>query len=175
MDRLLRYVLQHFIRRGTMIFTTASGMTFTCGDGTGKPVSARFKTARAQQRILFNPELALGEAWMNGAFVVENGSIADVLAIIMDQPGIMPWLAKPRWWLRFFIRRVKQFNPRARARKNVAHHYDLDSRLYALFLDADRQYSCAYFETPDATRRRPVRQEAPSRGKAAGSSARPRA
>ena len=152
MDRLLRYVLQHFIRRGTMVFTTASGMTFTCGDGTGKPVSARFKTATAQQRILFNPELALGEAWMNRDFVVENGSIADVLAIIMDQPGTMPWLAKLRWWLRFFfIRRVKQFNPPARARKNVAHHYDLDGRLYALFLDADRQYSCAYFETSDAT------------------------
>src|SRR5581483_3988160 len=32
---------------------------------------------------------------------------------------------------------------------NVAHHYDLDGRLYSLFLDADRQYSCAYFEKPD--------------------------
>jgi cyclopropane-fatty-acyl-phospholipid synthase len=81
MDRLLRYVLQHFIRRGTMIFTTARGMTFTCGDGTGQPVKARFTTARAARRILFNPELALGEAWMDGTFVVENGSIADVLAI----------------------------------------------------------------------------------------------
>src|SRR5262249_57185570 len=46
-------------------------------------------------------------------------------------------------------RRVKQFNPRPRARRNAAHHYDLDGQLYALFLDADRQYSCAYFETGD--------------------------
>jgi len=151
MDRLLRYVLQQFIRRGTIIFTTAGGMTFSCGDGTGKPVAARFTTARAARRILFNPELALGEAWMDGTFVVDNGSIADVLAIVMDQPEIMPWVAKPAWWLRFLIRHVRQFNPRARAKKNVAHHYDLDGRLYALFLDADRQYSCAYFQTPDTT------------------------
>lgn len=151
MDRLLRYVLQHFIRRGTMIFTTASGMTFTCGDGTGKPVAARFQTARAARRILFNPELALGEAWMDGTFVVENGSIADVLAIVMNQPDIMPWLAKPRWWLRYFMRHVKQFNLRGRARNNVARHYDLDGRFYSLFLDADRQYSCAYFQMPELT------------------------
>jgi len=151
MDRLLRYVLQQFIRRGTITFTTANGMTFTCGDGTGDPVKARFVTAQAGRRILFNPELALGEAWMDGTFVVENGSISDVLAIVMDQPEILPSLAKPRWWLRYLIRHSKQFNPRSRAKNNVAHHYDLDGRLYALFLDADRQYSCAYFQTPDAT------------------------
>jgi cyclopropane-fatty-acyl-phospholipid synthase len=148
MDRLLRSVLSRFIRRGSLTFTTASGMTFTCGDGTGKQVSARFTTARAARRILLNPELALGEAWMNGTFVVENGSIADVLAIVMGQPDVMPGLAKPLWWLRYLIRHIKQFNPRTRARQNVAHHYDLDGRLYSLFLDADRQYSCAYFETP---------------------------
>ena len=151
MDRLLRYVLRHFIRRGAITFTTARGMTFSCGDGTGKQVSARFTTARAARRILFNPELALGESWMDGTFVVENGTIADVLAIVMDQQELMPHLAKPLWWLRYFIRRAEQFNPRGRARNNVAHHYDLDGRLYSLFLDADRQYSCAYFQTPDMT------------------------
>src|SRR5207237_8448147 len=112
---------KQFMGRGTIIVTTASGMTFTCGDGSGEPVRARFVTARAGRRILFNPELALGEAWMDGTFVVENGSISDVLAIVMDQPEVMPSLAKPAWWLRFLIRHLKQFNPRARARKNVAH------------------------------------------------------
>ncbi len=42
-------------------------------------------------------------------------------------------------------------NDANRSRRNVAHHYDLDGRLYALFLDSDRQYSCAYFDHPDAT------------------------
>jgi cyclopropane-fatty-acyl-phospholipid synthase len=88
---------------------------------------------------------------MEGTFVVENGSIADALAILLDQPEILPRWAKLQWWLRYLARHAKQFNPRGRSKNNVAHHYDLDGRLYSLFLDADKQYSCAYFETPDLT------------------------
>jgi cyclopropane-fatty-acyl-phospholipid synthase len=151
MDRLLRSFLGKFIRRGTMIFTTASGVKFACGDGTGEPVHARFLTTEAERGILLNPELALGEIYMDGEFVVENGTIADVLAIVMDQPEVLPQWAKPRWWIRYLLRRAAQFNPRSRSRGNVAHHYDLDGRLYSLFLDADKQYSCAYFESPDTS------------------------
>jgi cyclopropane-fatty-acyl-phospholipid synthase len=151
MDRLLRYFLQQFIRRGAMNFTTASGAKFSCGDGTGQPVSVRFLTTDAERRVLLNPELALGEVFMEGTFVVESGTIAEALAILMDQPDILPRWAKLQWWLRYLVRHVRQFNPRGRSKDNVAHHYDLDGRLYSLFLDADKQYSCAYFETPDAT------------------------
>src|SRR6202790_1449639 len=151
MDRLLRYFLDQFIRRGAMTFTTASGARFTCGDGTGKPVSVRFLTTDAERRVLLNPELALGEVYMEGSFVVENGSIADALAILMDHPEILPRWAKLQWGLRYLGRHIKQFNPRGRSKNNVARHYDLDGRLYSLFLDADKQYSCAYFETPNAT------------------------
>ena len=151
MDRLLRYFLQQFIRRGAMTFTTASGAKFSCGDGTGEPVCVRFLTPEAERRVLLNPELALGEVYMEGTFVVENGSIADALAILMDQPEILPRWAKLQWWLRYLARHARQFNPRGRSKNNVAHHYDLDGRLYSLFLDADKQYSCAYFETPDLT------------------------
>jgi cyclopropane-fatty-acyl-phospholipid synthase len=132
-----------------MVFTTAIGERFTCGDGAGEPVCVRFLTTEAERRVLLNPELALGEIYMEGNFVVENGTIADALAILMDQPDVLPRLAKPRWWMRYLVRRLSQFNPRGRSRSNVAHHYDLDGRLYSLFLDADRQYSCGYFETPD--------------------------
>jgi cyclopropane-fatty-acyl-phospholipid synthase len=151
MDRLLRYFLNQFIRRGTMTFTTASGAKFTCGDGTGEPVAARFMTTDAERRILINPELGLGEAYMEGSFVVEQGSIADALAILLDQPEILPRWARLQWGLRYLVRHAGQFNPRGRAKDNVARHYDLDGRLYSLFLDADKQYSCAYFETPDMT------------------------
>src|ERR1700733_7269796 len=151
MDRLLRYFLKKFIRRGTMQFPTASGSEFSCGDGTGTPVSVRFLTTEAQRRILLDPELALGEIYMDGTFVVEQGSIADVLAILLAQPEILPGWAKLQYWLRYLVRHAQQFNPRPRSRDNVARHYDLDGRLYSLFLDADKQYSCAYFETPDAT------------------------
>jgi cyclopropane-fatty-acyl-phospholipid synthase len=151
MDRLLRYFLEQFIRRGSMTFTAASGTKFTCGDGTGRPVSVRFLSRQTERRILLNPELALGEAYMDGTFVVENGSIADALAILLDQPEMVPRWGRLQWWMRYLARYARQFNWRGRARNNVAHHYDLDGRLYSLFLDADRQYSCAYFETPEAT------------------------
>ena len=151
MDRLLRYFLRQFVRRGTMTFTAASGAKFACGDGTGRPVSVRFSSPRTERRILLNPELALGEAYMDGTFVVEDGSIADALAVLLDQPEILPRNAKLRWWLRYLVRHALQFNPRGRSKDNVARHYDLDGRLYSLFLDADKQYSCAYFETPAAT------------------------
>ena len=132
-----------------MTFTTASGLGFTCGDGTGEPVSARFLTNNAERRVMTNPELALGEVYVDGEFVIENGSIADALAILMDQPQVLPRTAKLRWWMRYFARHLRQFNLRHRSKDNVAHHYDLDGRLYSLFLDADKQYSCAYFETPE--------------------------
>src|SRR5438067_3866280 len=151
MDRLLRYFLSQFIRCGAMTFITASGSKFSCGDGTGEPVCVRFLSTEAERRVLLNPELALGEVYMEGSFVVEKGSIADALAILMDQPEMLPRWAKLRWWLRYLFRHISQLNRPHRARHNVAHHYDLDGRLYSIFLDADRQYSCAYFETPDAT------------------------
>ena len=134
-----------------MVFTTASGAKFSCGDGSGEPVFARFRTTSSERRILLNPELALGESYMDGDFVVEKGSIADALAILLDQPDVLPSWAKPQWWMRYLVRRLQQFNARRRAQQNVAHHYDLDARIYSLFLDADKQYSCAYFETPDTS------------------------
>jgi cyclopropane-fatty-acyl-phospholipid synthase len=88
---------------------------------------------------------------MDGTFVVEQGTIADVLEIALGQSSDVPQWSRPQWLIRYLGRRLAQFNPRKRSRKNVAHHYDLDGRLYSLFLDADRQYSCAYFESPDAS------------------------
>jgi cyclopropane-fatty-acyl-phospholipid synthase len=151
MDRLLRSFLSQFIRRGSMTVTTPGGASFTFGDGTGQPVVVRFATADAQRRVLLNPELGLGEAYMNGEFLVESGTIADALALLLNQPDVLPQWAKPHWHLRYLTRHLRQLNLPGRSRNNVAHHYDLDGRLYSLFLDADKQYSCAYFETPDAT------------------------
>ena len=149
MDRLLQFLLKTFIRRGTFRVTSSRGTKFTCGDGTGQPVSVRFASRAAEWGIILNPELKFGESYMDGSFVVEQGTIADVLAIALGQGADSPPWARPLGLLRFLWRRLNQFNPRPRARRNVAHHYDLDGRLYSLFLDADRQYSCGYFEKPD--------------------------
>src|SRR5689334_2703263 len=151
MDRLLQGVFGAFIRRGTFKLTTSRGRTFVFGDGTGVPVGVRLTSRRAEIGLLRDPELRFGEAYMNGTLVVEEGTIADVLAVLLAQGVEAPKWARPQWLLRYTGRRLAQFNPRPRARRNVAHHYDLDGRLYSLFLDADRQYSCAYFETPDSS------------------------
>ena len=148
MDRLLRFLLKTFIRRGAFRVTTSRGTVLTFGDGTGRPVSVRFTSRAAEWAILLDPELKFGEAYMDGTFVVEQGSIADVLAITLGQNTDVPHWARLQGVLRYLYRRFEQFNPRTRSRRNVAHHYDLDGRLYSLFLDADRQYSCAYFEHP---------------------------
>jgi cyclopropane-fatty-acyl-phospholipid synthase len=149
MDRLLQFLLKTFIRRGTFRVTTSRGTVFTFGDGTGQPVSVRFVSRSAEWGILLDPELKFGESYMNGTFVVEQGSIADVLAVCLGQNSEVPHWARLQGFLRYLHRCLNQFNPRARARRNVAHHYDLDGRLYSLFLDADRQYSCGYFQSPE--------------------------
>src|SRR5215470_8396633 len=149
MDRLLQGVFGAFIRRGTFKLTTSRGRTFVFGDGTGVPVGVRLTSRRTELDLLRDPELRFGEAYMDGTLVVEQGTIADVLAVLLGQGVEAPKWARPQWLLRYTGRRLAQFNPRKRARRNVAHHYDLDGRLYSLFLDADRQYSCAYFEKPN--------------------------
>jgi cyclopropane-fatty-acyl-phospholipid synthase len=151
MDRLLRWALQNLIRAGNLRVTTAGGSTFTFGDGCGKPAAIRFTTRSAERGILIHPQLRFGEAYMDGGIIVEHGSIADVLAIVLAQhrDGRPPAWARIQELVRFLYRRLAQLNVRPRARRNVAHHYDLDGQLYALFLDADRQYSCAYFESGD--------------------------
>jgi len=123
----------------------------TFGDGVGVPVTARFTSKRAQWAVMLDPELRLGEAYMNGTLVMEEGSVADLLSVLLSQSsdGKPPGWARPQWLLRYLYRRLQQFNLRGRSQRNVAQHYDLDGRLYSLFLDADRQYSCAYFESLD--------------------------
>jgi cyclopropane-fatty-acyl-phospholipid synthase len=141
---ILREMLAH-VEHGNLQVTTAQGNTFSFGDGTGRPVAGRFMTRAAQRAAVFDPGLRLGEAYVDGTFVIEDGSITDFVDLVA-RTNAWPLGSRPIMALRFVLRRVKQFNLRRRSRRNVAHHYDLDGRLYALFLDSDSQYSCGYFE-----------------------------
>lgn len=151
MERLLRTALTRFIRSGNLRVTTARGNSFRLGDGSAPGVAVRFTSRRALYRVLLDPELRLGEAYMDGGLVIEQGTLANLLTLLLtqDRTGKPPYFARPQWLMRYLKRRVSQLNWRRRSRRNVAHHYDLDGRLYSLFLDADRQYSCAYFENAD--------------------------
>lgn len=150
MTPLLRAFLARIVQRGSLEVETSSGARFRVGDGTGQPVAVRFADKAAERRLMLNPALALGELFMDGRLVVTRGNVYDLLELVARNVNVLtpPGLGKVRDQLRFALRRLHQRNTARRAKRNVAHHYDLDGRLYNLFLDSDRQYSCAYFEHP---------------------------
>jgi cyclopropane-fatty-acyl-phospholipid synthase len=152
MDTIFRSFLSRLITSGSLHIETASGEKFWLGDGSGKEAHVRFTDNAAQWALMLDPGLRFGELYMDGRVKVERGTIYDVLAIAACN---VPRLNR-FFWLRLVEQLRSAFNRLAirnnlvRARRNAVQHYDLDRRLYALFLDRDQQYSCAYFEHPSA-------------------------
>jgi cyclopropane-fatty-acyl-phospholipid synthase len=153
MDILLAKGLGSFIKTGALTVITASGKRLEFGDGSGERVVIRFADWRAQLAFLLDPELYFGELFTDGRLVVEEGTIFDALNIFLReglyaQPSV---LSRALDRIRFAKRKFEQRNSASTSRRNVEHHYDIDEKIYALFLDDDWQYSCAYFEHADAT------------------------
>jgi cyclopropane-fatty-acyl-phospholipid synthase len=150
MSAAFRAFLRKLIRKGRLEVATADGVTETYGDGAGPPLGLKLLDGAAERRLMLNPTLALGELYMDGRAVVTKGGLYDLLELgarnLAELEG-QPW-AKVLAKARIALRGLHQRNHRRNARRNVAAHYDLDQRLYNLFLDSDRQYSCAYFEYP---------------------------
>ena len=149
---LLHRVLRRVATCGTLSVEFSDGRREIYGDG-HQPVSAiALATPEAERELLMNPGLRLGELFMDGRLEIREGSVYDLLHILMKGraegrlPGPIRALAQASARLR-----PDRLNDTRRARANVAHHYDLDGRLYGLFLDEERQYSCGYFERPDMT------------------------
>jgi cyclopropane-fatty-acyl-phospholipid synthase len=140
--------LSRAMKRGTLEVIDADGKTHRFGDGTGIPVRVRFASEKAERNIANNPDLKLGEEYVDGGLVLEDGSLYDFMMLLLGNiKGVIPpWpvIARAAW--RYSTRRLDQFNTLKRSRANVHSHYDLDGRLYSLFLDEDMQYSCAYWE-----------------------------
>ncbi len=146
---LLHLAFRRLVRRGTLVVRWPDGALRHYGDGRAPHAGLHIRTARAARRLAFNPGLALGEGYMEGEIEPLGGSIADLLEFLtlnIAEGGAHP-VERLREHARRITRVLAQMNPAPRARRNVAHHYDLNGRLYALFLDRDRQYSCAYFPT----------------------------
>jgi cyclopropane-fatty-acyl-phospholipid synthase len=143
----LQAYLQNVIRDGDLKVRLPSGEVIALGDGSGPPVGVRLASNRWVMRLAANPSMALGEAYMEGGLVLEEGGIWDLVDLIGRNAKYRPLKragALAQWWL---DRRL-QANARAAARRNVAHHYDLSVDFYRRFLDPDLQYSCAYFADP---------------------------
>jgi cyclopropane-fatty-acyl-phospholipid synthase len=150
MRAAFRVFLRRLVRKGRLVLETADGAVETYGDGAGPPVGVKLLDSAAERRLMLNPALALGELYMDGRLVLTKGGLYDLLE--MGARNLADFEAKP--WMkalnraRMAFRGLHQRNNRRRSKRNVASHYDLDQRLYSLFLDSDRQYSCAYFEYP---------------------------
>ncbi len=144
--------LQAVVRKGTLVLHMPSGTARRYGEG-GPTVTARLSDPDLPRKLLLAPDMALGEAYTEGTLTIDNDDLRGFLELAVRNARHMwslPWLRVVERG-RLAFRRLQQANPVGRARRNVAHHYDLSSDLYELFLDRDRQYSCGYFITPDDT------------------------
>ncbi len=157
---LLRNLFRHIVRKGSLTIIGPRGDIQRIGRDLPS-VTIRITNRTTARRLLFNPDLAIGEAYMDGSLIVEGGYIYDFLELCLSNLGwgYGHWSRRARAILRQLGRRVSQFNPVAKARANVAHHYDLSDSLYSLFLDPDRQYSCAYYTSPGDTLERAQEQK----------------
>ncbi|MFN3144229.1 MAG: class I SAM-dependent methyltransferase [Paracoccaceae bacterium] len=152
-DTLFDKAIARIVKAGTLVVEMPDGASRRYGDGTGDPVILRLKDRDLPRRILLNPDLAVGEGYMNGTLEIEDDDLYGFMGLAVKNLAA----GNKFWWqlalerIRRVLRRIEQHNPMHRARQNVAHHYDLSGELYDLFLDTDKQYSCAYFARPDMT------------------------
>jgi len=157
---LLRGLLRQIIHKGALTVIAPDGNSHHIGSGSPS-ITIRIADSGVIPRLVLNPDMAFGEAYMDGRLVVEDGDIYDFLNLCFANMG---WstghgLRRLRASAKRLVRRISQHNPIPIARANVAHHYDLSDTLYELFLDTDRQYSCAYFVSPDDTLERAQEQK----------------
>src|SRR3954453_12452309 len=147
---LIGRLVDKLLTKGNITLLRPGKRPETFGSGGGKHLTVRFTERKVAFDIIKNPRLGLGEAYMDGRLIIEDGTILDLLELIV---GSNRWEDKGegRAALSRGKRRLNRLlfrNNPMRARRNVAHHYDLKDELYELFLDDDKQYSCAYFTDP---------------------------
>ena len=145
-------LVSRLLTKGSITLIRPGHPRQTYGHGGGKNMTVRFNDRKVAFDIMRNPRLGFGEAYMNGRLTIEDGTILDLMRMIVGANRWEEWgegrraLAKGK--ATRTLKRLLLTNNLKRARKNVAHHYDLSDELYELFLDADKQYSCAYWTDP---------------------------
>jgi cyclopropane-fatty-acyl-phospholipid synthase len=146
---LLGRFIDQLLPVGTITLVQPDGSRESRGGGGGKHLTVRLHDRRVALDLFRNPRLRLGELYMDGRLTIEDGTILDLLELIT---GVQPWEGgRTKEMTKGKSGRFRQLfrrNDVRKSRKNVAHHYDIGNELYALFLDDDLQYSCAYFTDP---------------------------
>lgn len=152
---LIDMFLARAVKRGTLTLhrPRAAARTFGTPDPNFPDVTIRFADRGVALAIARNPALGAGECYMNGRLIVEKGDIRDLVELLKSndawekgKKNLKPGLAARTFNAVKY--RADRINMERRSKRNVAHHYDLSGRLYDLFLDRDKQYSCAYFTDP---------------------------
>lgn len=143
--------LNRMFKTGSLEVRLPGGRRLVVGDGSQPSVAVTVTDNVTLARIIAQPSLGVGEAYMDGRLIIDRGNIHDLVDLASRNTGGRPGVKRPgalgRWWTRM----VREHNERQSARRNVAHHYDLSLDLYRTFLDDDLQYSCAVFERPGMT------------------------
>ncbi len=145
---LLPRLLKKAIHKGTLRLKGPDGQVEVIGgQEDGPEISIHIMDSSYDWKIAINPELYAGEAYMNGALIIEEGDIYSFLELFFINKKNFDLTASQIFWKSIArkLRRFKQHNPIWRAKANAQHHYDIGNELYELFLDEDMQYSCAYF------------------------------
>ena len=155
-DSLLNSFLDRAIRKGRLNITYTNGTERSFGSGPGGPeVSVILKDPDLPKKMITDIELAFCEAYMDGGLEIVDDDIYGIITLAMvnlrSEGAVRGKIHKAVETSRKMLRRLSQFNPVGKAQENVAHHYDLSGALYDLFLDEDRQYSCAYWPRLDMT------------------------
>jgi len=148
MRAAIKAIFEPLLRHGHLVVYPPRGPSMKFGVAGERPtVVIRIKDPLMPLHLMMNVASALGESYMDGRLVIEHGTIYDFLELLA-----MNYRNAPKFWFEkadeFFapvLQKLQQYNPMSRARRNVAHHYDLSHQLYEQFLDQDMQYSCAYF------------------------------
>ena len=112
------------------------------------PIKLKILDKSLHYKLLILPDLYLGEAYANGSIVIEDGSLTEFLEIAMKNIGRGETnnFAKIIKKILGTYRYLTNYNLIKKSKSNIAHHYDISEKLYDLFLDENRQYSCAYFK-----------------------------
>src|SRR5829696_2721175 len=150
MRALLESALERIVRFGALTVTFTDGHRRTYGDGSEAPLAIRFADPAAERAVALDPAMKLGEMYTDERLIVEEGGIYEVLSLL-KRNGVKRGAnagIKALHVLRIAAGQAKKLLPTNTVRRDVAHHYDLDAGLFDIFLDADRQYSCAYYEHP---------------------------
>ena len=155
MQAMLDAILRRFIIKGRLTVRWPDGRLQSYRGGAPGPEGGiAIRTRAAMRHLVLHPSLAVGECYMDGSVTPEGCGIYDALDVLVSNLAANTAghpMARLRTALGVLKRRIDQYNPAHRSQRNVAHHYDLSGRLYSLFLDRDRQYSCAYFPRGDET------------------------